>query len=282
MDICGVVVLYNPSIDVIKNIESYINSLQHLYIVDNSKYDNSTMFDNIKIEYHSFKKNCGLAYALNYGCNLAAQHGYQYVLTMDQDSYFDSNSVEIMKQYIGQHAIVAPNVRSLYWDENDKKEKQAYIKYLTKENIDENWVMTSGSIMNLSDYMAVGGFDTNLFIAHIDIDIGIKFKQAEKKIIVISNAMINQHFGNSQPRKFLGKTVHPSFAAPVRQYYIFRNQIYLEKKYGWYGKKIANVHLWKFVVKALLFEDRKFERIEMMLKGIYDGKAGVMGEYGVH
>ena len=279
MKICGVVILYHPDESVATNVQSYINEIEKLIVIDNSNSQNLNFKDDEKIVYRWMGKNIGLAAALNYGCNLALKRGFDYVLTMDQDSFFDRGALQKLKEHIGDASIVAPNVRSLYWDNKDNCEKQAFIQYPMNQMTDRNWVMTSGCIMNLSDYKEVGGFDDKLFVGHIDIDIGIKMKENNKRIVVVGDSIINQHFGNSQPRKILWKTVHPSFASPVREYYIFRNQIYLEKKYGKQAKKIIGVSLWKFVVKAMLFEDKKLNRLKMMIEGIRDGKNSVMGAY---
>lgn len=47
-----------------------------------------------KIQYIPLYDNKGLAVALNVGCRKAAQLDYEYVLTMDQDSYFDSGALQ--------------------------------------------------------------------------------------------------------------------------------------------------------------------------------------------
>lgn len=279
MKICGVVVLYNPDDSVVINIQSYIDEIEKLIVVDNSEKTNNFFQGSEKIVYRWMGGNIGLAAALNYGCNLALEMKFDYALTMDQDSFFDKGALQNLKEYIGDASIVAPNVRSLYWDNKDNCEKQAFIQYPMSQITDRNWVMTSGCVMSLSDYKEVGGFDDKLFIGHIDIDIGIKMRMHDKKIVVVGNSILNQHFGNSQPRKILWKTVHPSFASPVREYYIFRNQVYLEKKYGKKAKKLIEVYLWKFVVKAILFEDRKLTRLKMMIEGVRDGKNNVMGIY---
>lgn len=279
MKVCGVVVLYNPDDTVLVNIQSYIDEIDKLIVVDNSNEKGLLLDHNEKILYRWMGKNVGLAAALNYGCNLALEMKFDYVLTMDQDSFFDKGALRNLKEYLGSASIVAPNVRSLYWDNKDNCEKQAFIQYPIGRIVDKNWVMTSGCLMNLSDYEEVGGFDEKLFIGHIDIDVGIKLRMRNKKIVVVGDSILNQHFGNSQPRKILWKTVHPSFASPVREYYIFRNQVYLEKKYGKKVKKFIGVYLWKFVVKAVLFEDKKLTRLKMMIEGVRDGKNNVMGVY---
>ena len=284
---CGVVVWYNPDIEVINNISTYITDLDKLYIIDNSCERNMELVDKIidndKIEYISLGGNRGLAYALNKGCNKAIDEGFDYILTMDQDSYFELNSVKLMKEFIKKsnkhYAIIAPNVKSVYIDELENKKKIAYTVLTEGKNKELIWVMTSGSMMCIKDFVEAGKFDEKLFIAHIDIDLGIALNNLGKKIIMLSDVIIYQTFGNSKPKKILWKVVHPSFANPVRTYYLFRNQVYLLKKYGIKSYGIINVKLYKFIVKIILFEDKKIEKIRMAVKGIFHGVIEKMGKY---
>lgn len=284
---CGVVVWYNPDIEVINNISTYITDLDKLYIIDNSCERNMELVDKIidndKIEYISLGGNRGLAYALNKGCNKAIDEGFDYILTMDQDSYFELNSVKLMKEFIKKsnkhYAIIAPNVKSVYIDELENKKKIAYTVLTEGKNKELIWVMTSGSMMCIKDFVEAGKFDEKLFIAHIDIDLGIALNNLGKKIIMLSDVIIYQTFGNSKPKKILWKVVHPSFANPVRTYYLFRNQVYLLKKYGIKSYGIINVKLYKFIVKIILFEDEKIEKILMAVKGIFHGVSEKMGKY---
>ena len=284
---CGVVVWYNPDIEVINNISTYITDLDKLYIIDNSCERNMELVDKIidndKIEYISLGGNRGLAYALNKGCNKAIDEGFDYILTMDQDSYFELNSVKLMKEFIKKsnkhYAIIAPNVKSVYIDELENKKKIAYTVLTEGKNKELIWVMTSGSMMCIKDFVEAGKFDEKLFIAHIDIDLGIALNNLGKKIIMLSDVIIYQTFGNSKPKKILWKVVHPSFANPVRTYYLFRNQVYLLKKYGIKSYGIINVKLYKFIVKIILFEDKKLKKILMAIKGIFHGLSEKMGKY---
>lgn len=284
---CGVVVWYNPDIEVVNNISTYITELDKLYIIDNSYEMNmeivDKIIDNNKIEYISLGGNRGLAYALNKGCNKAIDEGFDYILTMDQDSYFELNSVKLMKEFIKKsnkhYAIIAPNVKSVYIDELENKKKIAYTVLTEGKNKELIWVMTSGSMMCVKDFVEAGKFDEKLFIAHIDIDLGIALNNLGKKIIMLSDVVIYQTFGNSKPKKILWKVVHPSFANPVRTYYLFRNQVYLLKKYGIKSYGIINVKLYKFIVKIILFEDKKLKKILMAIKGIFHGLSEKMGKY---
>lgn len=280
----GIVVFYNPGAEVQTNIESYINSLEKLYIMDNSDFPDKTLIndilDNKKIVYKSMNGNKGLAAALKVGCETAIQDGFDYVLTMDQDSVFANDSVENIISFIessnNQYAVVASNAISVYQDELTKERKEAYTE-LDSDNKECYWAMTSGSMMNLKDYQLTKGFDEDLFIAHIDIDIGIQFHLLGKKIIKLRDAKLYQTFGNSKPKKLLWKTVHPSFAHPNRTYYIFRNQKYLERKYP-KSKKLIGVKLYKFLIKIICFESNKLDKIKMAYRGVKDARDLKMGE----
>ena len=57
--------------------------------------------NNDKIEYVFNGRNLGIAKALNLACEKAASDGYERILTMDQDSSFDSNDInEYFKTFI--------------------------------------------------------------------------------------------------------------------------------------------------------------------------------------
>lgn len=283
----AVVVLYQPEKNIISNIMTYAGSVEKIYAVDNSNvYDNSlisqiAIMENVK--YISLHGNKGLAAALNYGCRLAREEGFDYILTMDQDSYFEEGAVQAMIDYVEKAkdsnlGIVAPCVNAIF-DNMDSRLSRNAIDLLQNEVKEENWVMTSGSLMDLRFFYKVGKFDEKLFIEHIDIDIGIKMYLNNLRILKIKAARINQRFGNSEPRNFLGRTIHPMFSSPVRTYYLVRNQIYIIKKYGMKFLRFTNVSLFKTLIKLLFFEPGKFIRIQMFLRGMKDGFSNHMGEY---
>lgn len=283
---CGVVVLYKPDKKVIQNIISYINSIDKLYIIDNS--DNSDFFLQLndkklksKCEYIPFYKNYGLAYGLNFGCKKAIEDKFDYVLTMDQDSYFEKDSVDLLKQYIIHNkkcGIACPEIFSLHLDENTGEEKGEFLCEC-EDNQPINWTMTSGSLMSLKAYEIIDGFDNNLFIGHIDVDTGIKLFKNNYSIIRVKDSIIYQHFGNSKPKRILFKTIHPYYGLPVRTYYTFRNQKYIELKYGRKWNHFTGIRLGKAIIKTALFEQNKLQHFKMMICGIRHAKKGIMGEY---
>ena len=98
----GVVVAYNPQREEIcKNIDTYINELDVLYVVDNSSKNNGDIFNGYnKVKYIPNYDNLGISAALNIGAKEAINNKYKWILTMDQDSHFEKDAISKMKEYI--------------------------------------------------------------------------------------------------------------------------------------------------------------------------------------
>ena len=103
MKLAGVVVVYNPGDGVLKSINSYIDDLDILYVIDNSSFNNAKLFNNDKIKYIPNMDNLGIAKALNIGAKLAIKDKYKYLLTMDQDSKFEKNGLAKLKKIVDDY-----------------------------------------------------------------------------------------------------------------------------------------------------------------------------------
>lgn len=284
---CAVVVWYQPEDDVVENIMTYYADIEKIFVVDNSIYKNTKVLYQLKqldkIEYIDLNGNKGLASALNIGCKKAEMESFDFILTMDQDSFFDADSVKNMigyveKQDIKNIGIICPSVNAIYISEENQQQLEC-LDDIEDEVKRENWVMTSASLMNAKAFAEVGRFDGDLFIEHIDIDMGIKLYLHNYAIYKMRDSKINQRFGNSKPCRFFWKKIHPMFANPVRTYYLVRNQIYIIKKYGIKFIKFTNVSLMKTIIKILFYEPQKKERLRMFRHGVADGFKNHMGEY---
>ena len=90
--VAAIVVWFNPiNEEVIKNVESYKQSVDLVCIVDNSdqpllKKLQDYVTNDLKLLYIPLGGNWGIAYALNVGVHRIEELGYTWFLTMDQDS----------------------------------------------------------------------------------------------------------------------------------------------------------------------------------------------------
>ena len=280
--IAGVVLLYNPDKDVIENILSYIDSIDFLYIIDNSKESSEKVLNFIndhfeKIEYVFNQENIGVASALNIAVEKALNDGFHYLLTMDQDSMATPNMVERMlsiQNNFDNVGIISPT-------QIDKFHSPLSNAIEINEKL---VVMTSGNLLNLSVFKIVGPFNEELFIDFVDVEYCLRLKQNNFKTIQIKSLELLHSEGNLTAKSFLGKTVYPHNHAAFRWYYKTRNLFYINKLYGKNFPQYFSEEFKLFrnnIIKIILFESRKREKLWWMIKGFYHFKKNRMGKYQV-
>lgn len=268
MAVLAGIVTYNPDLKHLKNnIESIINSIDKLVVVDNNSenqkeivrlidfYSNATIVTN--------KYNLGVAKALNVIGEIAFNEKYDYFLTMDQDSIINKNSIEsllntmIMKKNAG---IVAP-----------------IIKRSGKEHFDSSknrTVITSGNLVRTEAWKKIGGYWDYLFIDEVDHEFCYRLWEYEYQIVIDKKAVIVHMLGNPSQKKIFGHVFNPLNHSAFRRYYISRNCViigflYPYEKYPYPNRKEM---LFRTVISVLLCENDKIDKIRSIIKGIYDGK----------
>ena len=88
--VAAVVVLYRPSSDVVSNVSAFAGQVDRVFAVDNSEAPDAAVVESLRrisnLEYVPLGDNLGVATALNIGARHALGAGYEWLLTMDQDS----------------------------------------------------------------------------------------------------------------------------------------------------------------------------------------------------
>ncbi len=288
MKIVGVVVLYNPEDNVINNIKSYLGLIDKLYVVDNTPIPNNNInvFKDKKIKYISNNGNKGIAYALNEGAKEAIKDKADWLLTMDQDSSFKEGSLEKMINFLQEikKNKLLEEVLGLSYDkigvlsvchrtEFNKGEKLTGISYPLV-------VMTSGNLINLDVYKKVGGFKDWLFIDAVDFDYCLNVQKHKYEVVQMNTAELKHNLGNIKRIEFLGRTMFVTNHSATRRYYITRNRHYLYDLYQEDFLDYCAIELGrtrKELIKIILFEDNKLEKIKAIYKGYKDYKKGIKG-----
>ena len=274
----AVVVLYNPPPEIVFNICSYINQVDHLTIIDNSDLDNAGLFESLSsrnVRYLANHKNLGIATALNQVIDLCYQAGCVWALTMDQDSYFEKNE---LNRYLSCAAqcnienaeIFAPNTGTSTLSGSGCM----YHKVET--------VITSGSIINISTLRKLNGFDDKLFIDGVDDDICYRFQLQGKSVIYLPGPRLLHKLGEPRVvRNFLiGKTVSRNLHSPIRLYFMVRNYLYLIHMYGEKFPKKVPEYKRELLIKiknGLIYDKKRFQVFKYILKGYVDYKKGRFG-----
>ena len=198
--IAGVVIAYYPDFKGLGlNIESFIGNIEQLFIVFNSPVSLeevksiSSGHPNIELIFNN--ENLGIATALNQTARKAANLGYEWLLTMDQDSFFESDQffAAFSNSSKNNVAIFSPNPELSTVSKDEDSD-------LAEETL---CVITSGNLVNLKIWEKIGGFEEKLFIDEVDNDYCLKAVLHGFKIQRFKNIPLIHELGHYYEVSFL-------------------------------------------------------------------------------
>lgn len=287
--VAAIIISYNPDNNLLDSINLLVNQVEKIIIVDNGsepeKKRNINLImdiDKKKIEVIFNKENLGIATALNIGVREALNQGYNWILTMDQDSKASSNMVEKMLEVYNKI------------DERERKEILSIFPNFVDEriqSIEENSNMdsyeyvdadiTSGNLLRAEVFDKVGFFDDSLFIDLVDTDFCMRLNEKNIKMIKVRDAILYHSLGESQSVKSIFGKFNTSNHSALRRYYMTRNRFYTWEKYKDLNSFTLNRDKSLFkkeFVKIILGEKDKVNKIKMVFKGYKDYKKGIRGK----
>jgi rhamnosyltransferase len=268
--IAGVVIVYFPDFNkLIFNIDTYVDNVEKLLIVFNSPVSIDevnrlqTRYSNIQMIFN--QENNGIAKALNQTALKVMNQGYEWLLTMDQDSYFLTSQFfeEFEKINKGNVAIFCPNPVSTFAISNENNSD-------TEEIL---CAITSGNLLNLEAWKTLNGFEEKLFIDEVDNDFCLKAVLRGFKIIRFKNIQLIHELGRIKRASYLIKKYTIITHPPIRAYYIIRNNLYIFNKYKRTFPefvKARKIMLLKGLVKIILFSDKRIQNCYFIFYGIRD------------
>lgn len=240
MKLAAIVTIYYPDVLVtVRNIQRYIEDVDMLILWDNTPVKDRDRYVlcldeySNKIVYLGTGYNEGIAYALNRSFEWAIRNGYEYVLTMDQDSYWNDFSAykqRVVECHESDVAIFAPIIKSC-----DR---------ILRCN-SEKFVITSGSIDGLSIFKRLGLFREDFFIDEVDNEYCIRCKKEKYRIKVMDECYLLQVFGVPEKYSFWGR--YTANYSPMRTFYQIRNRM-------WVWREYSNFLSYRYLLRTLLFQ----------------------------
>lgn len=289
--VCAVIVTHNPDPSFIQNVEAIVNQVSQVIVVDNGSHEAGRRLvqivermEKVKVAYNP--ENLGIAAGLNLGFKNAIKGGFEWVLTLDQDSRPSASMVEslfnVYEKCQNQKQIGLLSAAAI----EEKIETPGSNVISINSNIpyqDTEVVMSSGSLVKTSVYLEVGGFDEGLFIYYVDHDYCFRILAAGYKIFQTPLAVFYHNTGMLSRHRFLHRYFFTNNYSEKKRYYITRNRLVLYRKYLLARPKWVFDDMVRFVkefVKILVAEDRKVEKIYSIGKGITHSLQNRLGSYG--
>jgi rhamnosyltransferase len=284
-DVCGIVVTYNPDDSFEKNLSALHCQTGGVIIVDNGSQPEclqclKTIAESYGVEIIFAGANLGIAAALNIGIKTAEQRGFRWVLTMDQDSFPLEIMVEaLIRAYSHcpfQKKIAAVGSDS-YWHKSEIKEEYCY---RTIAWVERSYVITSGTLLPVQIYRAVGPFRNEFFMDYVDIEWCLRARAAGYRVIQSTRPGMVHSIGSPSEHKLMWRKTHPTHHPVWRRYYITRNRLIVWKYYWrrqptWVAyDALASA---KEILKILYYERDKLRKLGAIAQGLRDATLGFTG-----
>lgn len=264
-DVCAIIVTYFPIVEQFEQVLLRVCDQCKVVIVDNSDGDDSQ-----KIKQYSERNGCslilndrnlGIAAAQNQGISFALDHGYDYVLLLDQDSILCEGFVQKLLSYTIIDNMAVVSGRAI--DSRNKDVSNTNIKNLSY--IEQRDLMSSGALIHRNIIESVGLFEESLFIDCVDFEWGWRAKSLGLKLLLVREAYFSHTIGDGHHR-------YERLPSPIRHYYQTRNISYMLTRH--YVPKLWKIKQIFFfipkIIKILIFGSNKRKRIGYIFKGIYD------------
>jgi len=280
-NIGAVIVTYNPDNSFQKRIEKILGQVKQIVIVDNCSFKPvSLMIFSLMTNNNIFviqnESNFGIAEALNEGLDWLKKRGFYWALCLDQDSSVFDGMIDTLIRVFDLYknksklAVIGSNYIN-------SEGKPRYRCTSERQYAEKKTVITSGSLISLTAFEAIGSFRSDFFMDHVDHEFCLRAIERGFKVILACKPLMEHNIGQNRLCHILWKTIQIEVHSPDRYYYKARNHALMLREYFfkdifWALKSIyAALNL---VFLTCLFEDDRILKLKMTLKGYWEGTFG--------
>ena len=271
MKVLAGIVLFKPDIARLKdNITAIRDQVDEIVLVDNG----SDNLDDVKaifgdeVKYIENGENLGIAAALNKMMDYGLENGFQWVVTLDQDSVCNPGLVDEYKKFadIPDAGMITCRImdRNTTGDEigEEQEEDCREIKRC----------ITSASFCSVKAYRSVGPYDEWMFIDWVDFEYCARLRKNGYKIYRVNFVGMIHEIGHGRNVRLIREQIFHNHSA-FRQYYIARNRLYVAYNYPEeYSLLRERWHILVDVLLITFYGDNKREKIKAMSRGVSDFK----------
>lgn len=262
MRTAAIIITYHTDIHILrKNIAAINNVCREILLWRNSDDDLSDICNDFpNVQLMGDGTNRFIAYSLNQALKWCRENGYDYLLTMDQDSVWEDFAGFLKKvetlEGSGNTILYAPNVNNAFSTDADTLHPET--------------VITSGSLINVEKALQIGGFKEKYEIYWVDGEFCFRARKNGYQITMLPEYNLIQQFGHQTRTLFGFKTSNYS---PLIYYYLTRNMIWEHREHG------SEAVSWRCILYTLMYtsrgiilgEKQKLKKLTKIIQGIIHG-----------
>lgn len=287
-NVCAVVVTYHPDEGILDRLTRIAGQVHSVVVVDNGsnpaaveRLKSAGLPRNVTVLWNN--ENLGIATALNQGAWWAIEQGHAWALTFDQDSVADEHLLDHLRQL---HAAcgLADEIGTIgvsFWNSATNTRSLPAEFFGDRPWIEREVVITSGSLLSLAAFQAIGPFRDELFIDTVDEEYCLRLRRHGYRVLLAREPLLVHSLGTLKTHRLLWKEVSCTNHPPVRRYYQVRNRLRIiaeywrtEPRWSWLVLKCTLVEF----LLILLHETNKPPKIRAFLLGAWHALLGRMGK----
>lgn len=235
--ICAIVTTYRPELYLVECVRRLVPQVAEIIIVDDGASEAnveklSQWFDGVaKVTLWHQPANSGIAAALNIGVKIAQERGYEWVVTLDDDSIPDSDMLERLCEHLSQIGGLRP-VGIIGMSRAPRNcTTQTHERTTSPVCLDKRGIITSGSLFSLQTFVLVGPFREEFFIDSVDYDFCMRVRAKGLRVIQVQEYGFKHSLGQNERFQLGIFTFNSESHSPARLYYASRNSTILAAEY---------------------------------------------------
>ncbi|PTB30328.1 glycosyltransferase family 2 protein [Paraburkholderia caribensis] len=286
-----VVVFYRPNAACVQRANR-LADIGPVVVVDNTetKFNASGIGLDERIVYVSNGSNLGIATAINQGVDRLLEAGCASALVFDQDSEPSKHLLEHLPVVLAAElrcdakvALVGPAYEDARLGGVAPFVRFGYLKLRRvaptgTRPLNVDFLITSGSCINLAVWKNIGPMEDDLFIDFVDLEWCVRARSRGYKLLGVPTLRLAHELGG-EPVRIFGRP-YPTHS-PLRHYYLFRNAVALIRRdyVPWTWKSTELVKFpFRLAIYGLFLRPR-VGHLRMALTGIWHGLTGRMGRF---
>lgn len=288
----AVIVFFHPDEECIKQVNRLSRMVGRVIVVDNTpgcpedRYS-GRFLSNVDLLRNS--RNVGIATALNRGINALMLSKHQFAFLFDQDSVASQELIDGIISYFTNADSDKKNVAlagPTYFDARFGQ-RASFIRFAPFQvkriepcgeiPIDVDFLITSGSCIDLQYWNKIGPMEDDLFIDLVDMEWCLRAKKKGVRIVGLPWLTLTHNLGEKPIR--LGWKYYPQHNI-IRRYYQVRNVVNLllrrEIAWIWKSRELLFFPI-RIMIYALCSSGSVRSNYQMIRRAISDGIKGRLG-----
>lgn len=264
-----VIPAHMPDARLIKSASELSKVAQVVVVSDGGEIPN--LVDSLSVTVLWNPMNRGIARSLNDAISYCRERHARQVMTLDQDSYLDSELAVSLFRAVERSGFGAVGIERF----GSMTHTPMRGRLATDGITEVREVLQSGAVFSVAALTEVGLHDESLFIDGVDTDISLRLRKAGWKVGVLQGSMIQHQLGAGDGRRFSIGPFRPTATghSPSRRGYITRNGLRLLLRHGLFDPSWAVTYLRRLIMGGILavsLGPRRSLQARSIVSGIHD------------